>query len=99
MLPLSRFSKSQKRASVLFSEVSQSIFSALAPTSPATPSAPNAVLPVPSLIDEDDDAAGSTILGHAILPDKVAVSRRPTHSKPLSRRETKDDEDDEDWNW
>lgn len=101
MLPLSRFSKSQKRASVLFSEVSQSIFSALAPTSPATPSAPNAVLPtspVPSLIDEDD-AAGSTILGHAILPDKVAVSKRPMHSKPLSRRENKDDDDDEDWNW
>lgn len=92
------FSNSQKRASVLFSEVSQSIFSALAPTSPATSSAPNAVLPVPSLIDEDD-AAGSTILGHAILPDKVAVSKRPTHSNPLSRRETIDDEDDEDWNW
>ncbi|KAF8271842.1 hypothetical protein EI94DRAFT_1697857 [Lactarius quietus] len=91
------FSKSQKRASVLFSEVSQSIFSALTPTSPAPTSGPKAVLPT-SLIDEDD-AAGSTVLGHAILPDKVAVSRRPKPSKPLPRPETKDDEDDEDWNW
>ncbi len=97
-----RFSKSQKRASVLFSEVSQSIYSALAPGSPA-PSAPKAVLPtspMQSLIDADDEA-GSTILGHAILPDKVAVSKRPTPSElpPLSRPEIKDDEDDEDWNW
>ena len=101
MLPLPRFSKSQKRASVLFSEVSQSIYSALAtPASPAPPSVPKAVLstsPIPSLIDEDDEA-GSTILGHAIEPDKV-VSKRPAPSKPLSRLETKDDEDDEDWNW
>ncbi|KAH9000810.1 hypothetical protein EDB86DRAFT_2902960 [Lactarius hatsudake] len=93
------FSKSQKRATVLFSEVSQSIFSALGPT----PSAPKEVLPtspMQSLIDEDDEA-GSTVLGHAILPDMVAVSRRPTPSKqpPLSRPDTKDDEDDEDWNW
>ncbi|KAI9444258.1 hypothetical protein H4582DRAFT_1920442 [Lactarius indigo] len=93
------FSKSQKRASVLFSEVSQSIFSALGPA----PSAPKEVLPtspMQSLIDEDDEV-GSTVLGHAILPDTVAVSRRPTPSKqpPLSRPETKDDEDDEDWNW
>jgi hypothetical protein len=53
-----------------------------------------------SLIDEDDEA-GSTVLGHAILPDTVAVSRRPTPIQPLplSRPETKDDEDDEDWNW
>ncbi|KAH9057946.1 hypothetical protein EDB83DRAFT_2389158 [Lactarius deliciosus] len=93
------FSKSQKRATVLFSEVSQSIFSALGPA----PSAPKEVLPtspMQSLIDEDDEA-GSTVLGHAILPDTVVVSRRPTPSKqpPLSRPETKDDEDDEDWNW
>ncbi|KAH8998121.1 hypothetical protein EDB92DRAFT_1941793 [Lactarius akahatsu] len=93
------FSKSQKRASVLFSEVSQSIFSALGPA----PSPPKEVLPtspMQSLIDEDDEA-GSTVLGHAILPDTVVVSRRPTPSKqpPLSRPATKDDEDDEDWNW
>lgn len=104
MLPLFvlfRFSKSQKRASVLFSEVSQSIFSALVPASPVS-STPKAVLPttpMQSLIDEDDEA-GSTVLGHAILPDPV--SRRPAPSKPqpLSRpEENKDDEDDEDWNW
>jgi len=91
------FSKSQKRASVLLSEVSQSIYSAIAPASPAAPPVPKAVLAA-SLIDEDDEV-GSTILGHAIQPDKVAVSRRPAPSKPLSRLETKDDEDDEDWNW
>ena len=51
-----------------------------------------------SLIDEDDEV-GSTMLGHAIQPDKVAVSKRRAPSKPLTRLETKDDEDDEDWNW
>lgn len=39
------------------------------------------------------------MLGHAIQPDKVAVSKRRAPSKPLTRLETKDDEDDEDWNW
>ncbi|KAI0305124.1 hypothetical protein B0F90DRAFT_1701504 [Multifurca ochricompacta] len=85
------FSKSQKRASVLFSDVSQSIFSALVPASPAlsTPTSAPPDPPTQSLIDEDD-VMGSTILGRVILPDAVAPSKIPPTSK---------DEDEEDWNW
>ncbi len=89
---VSRFSKSQKRASVLLSDVSQSIFSALAPAS-----AP----PTPSLIDEDDDA-GSTALGSALLPDVVSVSARagpPQAPAPPTPESIPKDEEDEDWNW
>ncbi|KAI0292884.1 hypothetical protein BC826DRAFT_1105288 [Russula brevipes] len=91
------FSKSQKRASVLFSDVSQSIFSALVPASSANPT-PASAPPAQSLIDEDDDA-GSTALGHAIMPDVVALSARPAPSgTPPPTPETKEEED-EDWNW
>ncbi|KAH9990991.1 hypothetical protein BJV74DRAFT_884971 [Russula compacta] len=87
------FAKGQKRASVLLSDVSQSIFSALAPASSAS-TVPVSAPPTASLIDEDDDESGSTALGRAMLPDVVAVSARPEPSTP----ETKD-EDEEDWNW
>ncbi|KAI0251903.1 hypothetical protein BJV78DRAFT_1154094 [Lactifluus subvellereus] len=86
------FSKGQKRATVLFSDVSQSIFSALS-SAPVPP-------PIPSLIDEDDDAECTT-LGHALLPDAISLSRRPAPSKTLlpPAPGTNDDGDDEDWNW
>lgn len=93
-----RFSKSQKRASVLLSDVSQSIFSALAPASTAN-LAPASAPPTQSLIDEDDDT-GSTALGSALLPDVVAAPTPgvPSKTLPPSTPESKEDED-EDWNW
>lgn len=86
------FSKSQKRASVLLSDVSQSIFSALTPGSTAN-LIPTSAPPSQSLIDEDDDA-GSTALGRALLPDVVSVSGQGAPSTPGSK-----EEEDEDWNW
>lgn len=94
VLCLSRFSKSQKRASLMLSDVSQSILSALAPASTAN-GAPACAPPAQSLLDEEDDA-GSTALGRAILPDVVALSGRST-SRQTSTREEKDE--DESWNW
>jgi len=93
------FSKGQKRASVLLSDVSHSILSALAPASPVN-SGPASAPPTQSLIDEDDDA-GSTALGSAILPDVVvAASTRAASSKtlPPPTPEVKEEEE-EDWNW
>ncbi|KAI0056590.1 hypothetical protein BV25DRAFT_1553708 [Artomyces pyxidatus] len=65
------FSKSQKRASVLFADVSQSIFAALAPPAPAAPR-------MESLLDEDDmpdaeDGHGKA-LGEVMTPDTRAVN-------------------------
>jgi hypothetical protein len=86
---------------VLLSDVSQSIFSALAPVSTVdlTPaSAPQ----TQSLIDEEDDA-GSTGLGSALLPDVVVVSAPavpvPRKTFPPTTAEAKEDDEDEDWNW
>jgi hypothetical protein len=94
-----RFSKGQKRASVLLSDVSQSILSALAPTSPQVPptSATATASPIRSLIDESDDA-GNIALGRALLPDTVVLSRQPLPSQtaPTPTPETNDDDD---WNW
>lgn len=90
------FSKSQKRASLIFSDVSQSIFSALTPASTVNV-APACAPPAQSLLDEEDDA-GSTALGRALLPDIVAISEPPT-SLQTSTREGKDEEEDESWNW
>ena len=86
---------------MLLSDVSQSIFSALAPASTAN-LAPASAPPTQSLIDEDDDT-GSTALGNALLPDVVAVAAPVVPSKipktlPPSPPESKE-EDDEDWNW
>jgi hypothetical protein len=92
---LFRFSKSQQRASLIFSDVSQSIFSALAPASTAN-EAPACAPLAQSLLDEEDDAAGSTALGRAMLPDVVAVSGR-AGSPQTSTMEEKDEE--ESWNW
>jgi hypothetical protein len=94
VLCLSRFSKSQKRASLIISDVSQSIFSALAPASTAIVG-PACAPPVQSLLDEEDDA-GSTALGHAILPDIVAVSGLPASPQTSTREERGEEEN---WNW
>jgi len=77
---------------VLLSDVSQSIFSALTPGSTAN-LIPTSAPPSQSLIDEDDDA-GSTALGRALLPDVVSVSGQGAPSTPGSK-----EEEDEDWNW
>jgi hypothetical protein len=74
---------------VLLSDVSHSIFSALAPGSTAN-LAPASAPPTQSLIDEDDDT-GSTALGSALLPDVIAVRAPVAPSTP--------EEDDDDWNW
>ena len=95
VLCLSRFSRGQKRASLIFSDVSQSIFSALAPVSPANV-APACTPPAQSLLDEEDDA-DSTALGRALLPDIVGVSGQST-SPQASTREEKEEEE-ESWNW
>ncbi|KAI9511677.1 hypothetical protein F5148DRAFT_267160 [Russula earlei] len=92
------FSKSHKRASVLLSDVSQSIFSALAPAASVN-TAPASAPPTRSLIDEDDED-GNTALGHAMLPDVITVSARPAPQTALaSSTERIKDEDDDDWNW
>lgn len=83
---------------MLFSDVSQSIFSVITPGSTANVT-PASAPPTQSLIDEDDDA-GSTALGRALLPDVVSVSGLAVPSETLapSTPESKDEED-EDWNW
>ena len=91
---MSRFCRGQKRASLILSDVSQSIFSALAPASTAN-IAPACAPPVLSLLDEEDDA-GSTALGRAMQPDVVGVSGISA-SPQTSTREEK--EEDESWNW
>jgi len=85
------FSKSQKRASLMLSDVSQTIFSALAPASTADV-VPAFTPPAQSLLDEEDE--GSTALGRAILPDVVAV---PGWS--ASPQTSTVDEKEESWNW
>ena len=95
---MSRFSKSQKRASLLLSDVSQSLFSALTPGSTVN-LIPASAPPTQSLIDEDDDA-GSTALGRALLPDIVSVSGLGAPSETLAPSTPgSKDEEDEDWNW
>ena len=89
-----RFSKSQQRASLIFSDVSQSIFSALAPASTANV-VPACAPPARSLLDEEDDA-GSTALGRAMLPDVVAISEQ---SIPPQRPTREEKEEEESWNW
>ncbi|SRR5258707_1425263 len=99
VLCLSRFSKGQKRASLILSDVSQSIFSALAPVSSGS-IVPACAPPAQSLLDEEDDT-GSTALGRPMLPEVVAVSvSGRSASVERSTGEEKDEEDeDEGWNW
>lgn len=96
VLCLSRFCRGQKRASLILSDVSQSIFSALAPASTAN-IAPACAPPAQSLLDEEDDDAGSTALGRAMLPDVVGVSGLSASPQTPTREENEDE--DESWNW
>ena len=91
VLCLFRFSKSQKRASLILSDVSQSIFSALAPASTAN-MVPAFAPASRSLLDEEDD--GSTALGRAMVPDVVAVS-----GQSASPQTSTGEKDEESWNW
>lgn len=79
---------------MLLSDVSQTIISALAPASTANV-APVRAPAAQSLLDEEDDA-GSTALGRAMLPDVVQPTCGQTHSASIA--DEKDDED-EGWNW
>lgn len=74
--------------------MSQSIISALAPVSSANV-APVSASAAQSLLDEEDHA-GSTALGRAMLPDVVRPASTETH--PPSIADEKEDED-EGWNW
>lgn len=76
--------KSQKRASVLFADVSQTIRAALAP------------VPVPalgSLLDADEGGEEGDGLGAVLAPSVARPTRDPSPA-PLPA-----DDDDEDWNW
>jgi hypothetical protein len=97
VLCLSRFSKGQKRASLIFSDVSQSIFSALAPVSSGSV-VPACAPPAQSLLDEDDDT-GSTALGCAMVPEVVAVSERSASVERWTGEEKEWTESEEGWNW
>lgn len=79
---------------MLLSDVSQSIISALAPASSANV-APVSASAAQSLLDEEDDA-GSTALGRAMLPDVVRPASTQTQSPSIA--DEKEDED-EGWNW
>lgn len=61
--------------------------------------APACVPAAQSLLDEEDDA-GSTALGRALLPDVVAASGRPAcvETQPPSTAD-ENEEDEEGWNW
>jgi len=83
---------------VLLSDVSQTLFSALTPGSTVN-LIPASAPPTQSLIDDDDDA-GSTALGRALLPDVVSVSGLSAPSETLAPSTPgSKDEEDEDWNW
>ncbi|KAI0089517.1 hypothetical protein BDY19DRAFT_108361 [Irpex rosettiformis] len=91
------FTKSQKRASILLSDVSQSLFAAL--TSPAPSAGPSPIQkPSPlsavsshSLLDEEpDQLEGQTLtLSAPLIPSVVSPS-------PSQKRV---DEDEDEWNW
>ena len=98
VLCLSRFSKGQRRATLILSDVSHSLFSALAPAS--TANVPASAPPAQSLLDEEDDA-GNTALGRVMLPDVVAVpGQSGSPQTPTVDEKEEDGEDEEEsWNW
>ncbi|KAI0711142.1 hypothetical protein C8T65DRAFT_647647 [Cerioporus squamosus] len=88
------FTKSQKRASLLFSDAASSLFAAL--TSPSTsspPRPPPSPASAQSLLDDDDD--GAPALGSVLLPQHKPLTPKP---KPAQSKSLLDDDDDE-WNW
>ncbi|KAI0342303.1 hypothetical protein BDW22DRAFT_182126 [Trametopsis cervina] len=93
------FTKSQKRASVLLSDVSQSLLSALSSPppstghSPAIKPSPLAASPSGSLLDDElEQMDGPTLtLSAPLIPSVVSPSPSPTPSQKV--------DDDEEWNW
>ena len=105
-----RFTRNQKRATLLLSDVSQSLRTALATPSPSAPSvstsanpfaatlSPLLASPQPSLLDDDDDGAVSA-LGGVLLPDLSPAPSPMGPSPTPSAAEAPSALDDEDWNW
>lgn len=97
------FTKSQKRASLLLSDVSQSIFAALASPKPQSgfsiPNRPSPLSTVPSsssasLLDDEPEPDGAQGLGAVLVPSVVSSSPLPSPARPVN-----DQDDDDDWNW
>jgi len=111
----SSFSKGQKRASVLLSDVSHSIVSALSPQSLTAPpfltppltssgkTSPSSVSSAVSLLDIDDlaDEDYTTRLGSVMKPDKTSPKLQPPSSAPIASAKTGDTktEDEGDDEW
>jgi hypothetical protein len=96
----------QKRASLLFSDLSQSIASALAPPLPAEspPTTASKTTSEPcSILDEDDedDEDNTAKLGTVMKPETTL--RLPTPTIQNREGETSNKvhggDDDDDWNW
>ena len=100
-LSIHRFTKSQKRASLLLSDVSQSIFAALASPTPVQPSKRQEHQDVKSLLEEDDmDGRDEKGLGDVLVPS--VLSPTPLSVSPATQTHkstTTTDDDDDDWNW
>ena len=105
-----RFTKSQKRASLLLSDVSQSLFAALAsPTPSSGPSpmqrpSPLSVAPSSStshslLDDEPEQLEGQpTMLSAPLIPSVVNPNASPSPAPVLPQKKV-DGEDEDEWNW
>jgi hypothetical protein len=103
-LHISRFTKSQKRASLLISDVSQSFFAALSSPTPSAGPSPMlkpsplstgpSLSPSPSLLDDEPEQMdGQTLtLGAPLIPSVVSSSPSPTPSQKV-------DDEEEEWNW
>ncbi|KZV76678.1 hypothetical protein PENSPDRAFT_680028 [Peniophora sp. CONT] len=105
--------KSQKRASMLISDVSQSLFAAFNPGLPSpagSPAAwparvsPIAEQPATSLLDADDDDPPAG-LGLVMAPSPLMTPTLTPASKPanastsIATPQHTQEEDDDDWNW
>lgn len=96
-----RFTKSQKRASLMLSDVSQSFFAALASPKPqasfSTPKpSPLSIAPSSSstsLLDDEPEASHDG-LGAILIPNVVSTSPVPSPAHPSAKFD-----DDDDWNW
>lgn len=105
------FTKNSKRASLLLSDMSQSLRTALVTPGSATSSpsfgtisshpfaaalSPLSTSPQPSLLDDDDDVGA---LGGVLVPDSSPAASRPSPSPNTSTSEAQNSTDDDDWNW
>ncbi|KAI0032613.1 hypothetical protein K488DRAFT_85718 [Vararia minispora EC-137] len=95
-------SKSQKRASVLFADVSQSLLAAFSPSPSETPASwlqspsmspsPAMERTGPSLLDEDEEVLAAP----ALKPLQPSPTPTP---RPASTAPVRDESFDDDWNW